>query len=59
MGGSKASGAGFNPFVEPTAVGFAKSRRAGFMIGDVEEMKRILPVGFLWGTLTRYGVKPD
>ena len=55
MGGSKASGAGFSPFVEPRAVGFAQSRKAGFMVGVVEYMKLLCQLsntsGVLSGTL--------
>ena len=42
MGGSRASGAGFNPLVEPRAVGVAWRRMAGLMIYDVEETN-VLP----------------
>lgn len=42
MGGSKASGAGLNPFVEPRAVGVACRRMAGLMIYDVEETNILL-----------------
>ena len=45
MGGSKASGAGFKPLVEPRAVGVARRRMAGLMIDDVEETKFYLLVG--------------
>lgn len=31
MGGNKANGAGFSPLVDPTAVGFASSRKDNLM----------------------------
>ena len=44
MGGNKANGAGFNPLVDPTAVGFASSRKDNLMteICGVSKFKKIV-----------------